>query len=62
MYYKEVEASFNVCPKCNHHMRLSARERISILEDEGTFVEFDKNLEPVDPLKFVDKNLIKKNK
>lgn len=60
MYYKEVEASFNVCPKCAHHMRLSARERISILEDEGTFVEFDKNLEPVDPLKFVDKKSYKK--
>lgn len=60
MYYKEVEASFNVCPKCSHHMRLSARERIAFLEDEGTFVEFDKNLEPVDPLKFVDKKSYKK--
>lgn len=60
MYYKEVEASFNVCPKCGHHMRLSARERLSILADEGSFVEFDAGLEPTDPLKFVDKKSYKK--
>lgn len=60
MYYKEVEASFNVCPKCGHHMRISAMERIEILADEGSFVEFDLNLEPTDPLKFVDRKSYRK--
>jgi len=60
MYYKEVEAEHYVCPKCSYHMRLSADQRIKLLADEGTFVELDSNLEPVDPLKFVDKKSYKK--
>lgn len=60
MYYKEVEALYNVCPKCSHHMRLSGYERIAVLVDEDSFVEYDNNLEPVDPIKFVDKKSYKK--
>ncbi|QCD53199.1 acetyl-CoA carboxylase, carboxyltransferase subunit beta [Campylobacter sp. RM16192] len=60
MYYKEVEACFNVCPKCGYHMRLKPQRRIELLCDPETFVEFDKNLKPVDPLKFVDKKSYKK--
>lgn len=60
MYYKEVEQRFNVCPKCDFHMRISVKQRIAQLCDEGTFVEFDTNLIPVDPLKFVDKKSYKK--
>ncbi|MCR1810796.1 MULTISPECIES: acetyl-CoA carboxylase, carboxyltransferase subunit beta [Sulfurospirillum] len=60
MYYKEVEQRFNVCPKCGFHMRISATKRIEQLSDEGSFVEFDANLIPVDPLKFVDKKSYKK--
>lgn len=60
MYYKEVEASFNICPKCNYHMRISANKRIDMLADEGSFIEFDSNLKSVDPLKFVDKKSYKK--
>ncbi|MBE3021779.1 acetyl-CoA carboxylase carboxyltransferase subunit beta [Campylobacter sp. RM13119] len=60
MYYKEVEACFNVCPKCAHHMRLKPEERIKLICDEGTFIEFDANLKPVDPLNFVDKKSYKK--
>jgi acetyl-CoA carboxylase carboxyl transferase subunit beta len=60
MYYKEIEANHYVCPKCGHHMRLSAKQRIDLLADEGTFVEHDAGLEPVDPLKFVDKKSYKK--
>lgn len=60
MYYKEVEASYNVCPKCSHHMRLSGYERIAVLVDEDSFVEYDNNLEPTDPIKFVDKKSYKK--
>ncbi len=60
MYYKEVENLLNVCPKCNFHMRISADKRIKILADEDTFVEFDADLEPNDPLGFVDKKSYKK--
>jgi acetyl-CoA carboxylase carboxyl transferase subunit beta len=55
MYYKEVENQKHVCPKCGYHIRIGVKERIELLADEGTFVEYDSNLKPVDPLKFVDK-------
>ena len=55
MYYKEVENQNYVCPKCGFHLRIGVKERIKLLADEGTFVEFDGNLRPVDPLNFVDK-------
>jgi len=60
MYYKEVEAKQNVCPKCAHHFRIDAQKRIALLADEGSFVEHDAGLAPVDPLKFVDKKSYKK--
>ena len=60
MYYKEVQNRYNVCPKCGYHFRIGAEERLKILCDEGSFVEYDANLEPVDPLKFVDKKSYKK--
>jgi acetyl-CoA carboxylase carboxyl transferase subunit beta len=60
MYYKEVEAKQNVCPKCNHHFRISAQKRIELIADKGSFVEMDDNLAPVDPLKFSDKKSYKK--
>jgi len=60
MYYKEVENLLNVCPKCNFHMRITADKRIKIIADEGTFFEFDSDLEPNDPLSFVDKKSYKK--
>ncbi len=60
MYYKEVENLFHVCPKCEYHMRIGQEVRINILADDGTFVEYDKDLAPIDPLKFVDKKPYKK--
>ncbi len=60
MYYKEVEAKSNVCPKCHHHFRINADKRIALLADEGSFEEYDATLAPVDPLKFVDKKSYKK--
>jgi len=60
MYYKEVEAQHNVCPKCSHHFRIGADERIALIADAESFVEHDANLVPVDPLKFVDKKSYKK--
>jgi acetyl-CoA carboxylase carboxyl transferase subunit beta len=60
MFFKEVEAKLNVCPKCNHHFRISADKRIEAITDEGSFVEMDASLEPVDPLNFSDKKSYKK--
>lgn len=60
MYYKEVLNRNYVCPKCGYHFRLGAEDRIKLLCDEGSFEEKDGNLEPVDPLKFVDKKSYKK--
>jgi acetyl-CoA carboxylase carboxyl transferase subunit beta len=50
----ELTKNLNVCPSCGHHMAWSARTRILSLCDEGTFEEFDDELEPTDPLGFVD--------
>jgi len=60
MFFKEVENQDNICPKCNFHMRIGAKRRIEILADEGAFVEYDENIKPNDPLKFVDKTSYKK--
>ena len=60
MFFKEVENQDNICPKCNFHMRIGAKRRIEILTDEDSFVEFDADLKPNDPLKFVDKTSYKK--
>ena len=60
MYYKEVENQNYVCPKCGYHIRIGVKERLNMLADEGTFVEYDASLEPIDPLKFVDKKPYKK--
>ena len=51
---KEIEKNLNVCPKCNFHFRVSARNRLSLLLDEGSFVEFDANMVSVDFLAFKD--------
>ena len=59
MYYKEVENQNYVCPKCGFHLRIGVKERIELLEDEGSFIEFDSTLRPVDPLNFVDKKSYK---
>ncbi len=60
MYHKEIEIKCSVCPKCNHHFRIDAQKRQDFLCDEGSFVEFDANLTPIDPLKFTDKKSYKK--
>ena len=54
MFFKEVENLNHTCPKCNFHMRIGAKKRIELLADGGSFVEFDSELHPTDPLEFVD--------
>ncbi len=54
IYSKEIERNLNVCPKCDYHFRISARDRISLIIDEGTFVETDPDMTSLDFLKFKD--------
>ncbi len=54
VYKKEIDKNLKICPKCNYHFRISARERLKLLVDEGSFVETDENLVSVDPLHFKD--------
>ncbi|MBX7097898.1 MAG: acetyl-CoA carboxylase, carboxyltransferase subunit beta [Myxococcaceae bacterium] len=54
LYRAELEKVFNVCPHCNHHMAWPARQRLLATVDPGTFEEMDRELEPLDPLGFVD--------
>ena len=54
IYKKEVARNANVCPKCNYHFRISARERLESMYDDGRFREFDSEIAPVDALGFVD--------
>jgi acetyl-CoA carboxylase carboxyl transferase subunit beta len=59
LYTKDLRRAFGVCPKCTHHFRLTARQRIPILVDRHSFVELDANLRSVDPLNFKDKKKYK---
>ena len=54
VYKKEIDKNLKVCPKCNYHFRISARERIKLLTDEGTFIEFNADITSGDPLNFKD--------
>lgn len=54
IYSAELGRNLNVCPKCGHHMRISARKRLETFLDEDVQVELSANLKPKDPLKFKD--------
>jgi acetyl-CoA carboxylase carboxyl transferase subunit beta len=51
---KDLEKNINVCPQCGHHYRISARQRIDLLMDPGSFQEFDAGMTSVDVLSFKD--------
>ena len=54
LYRDDLDKNLNVCPKCNHHLRLAARARIySLLDPEGR-VEIGESVRSTDPLKFKD--------
>jgi len=59
IYKKEIEKNLKICPKCNYHFRISARERLKFLIDEGSFAETDATLESLDPLGFRDSSSYK---
>ena len=54
LYKTELEKQLGVCPKCNHHMRVSARARLNQFLDQGERTELGSELEPKDLLKFKD--------
>lgn len=54
LYRAELKRNLSVCPKCNHHHRLSARERLALFLDDNEYTEIAAELEPIDRLKFRD--------
>ena len=51
---KDLEMADMVCPNCDYHFRISAKERIELIFDEGTFEQKHQNISPMDPLEFFD--------
>ena len=54
LYRNELERNLKVCPKCDHHMRIGARERLDFFLDPESQQELSSRIEPQDPLKFRD--------
>lgn len=54
LYRADLERNLDVCPKCNHHMRIDARRRLDSFLDPAPRLEIGENLKPIDALKFKD--------
>ena len=54
LYNADLEANLHVCPNCDHHMRISARDRLEALLDEEGRYQLGDEVQPVDTLKFKD--------
>ena len=54
LYTKSLSDNFDVCPKCEHHLRITARRRVELFLDAGDQEELNVDMEPVDLLKFKD--------
>lgn len=54
VWKKDLEANWEVCPKCEYHFRLGARRRLELLLDEEPWIEHDAELASSDPLEFSD--------
>lgn len=55
LYRPELERNLDVCPKCDHHMRIGARRRLDVFLDKEGREEVFEDIEPIDRLKFRDK-------
>src|SRR5881628_816469 len=51
---REVEENLSVCPRCGHHRRISAVDRLELTLDDEQWTELDAGLASTDPLNFVD--------
>jgi acetyl-CoA carboxylase carboxyl transferase subunit beta len=54
VHASELQNNHNCCPKCDHHYRLSAMQRMHLLADKDTFKEMFSEIIPSDPLQFID--------
>jgi len=54
LYRNELERNMRVCPKCDHHMRIGARQRLAFFLDPESMEEMSANIQSEDPLKFRD--------
>jgi acetyl-CoA carboxylase carboxyl transferase subunit beta len=54
LYRPDLERNLEVCPKCDHHLRITARRRLELFLDPAGQVELNSDMEPVDILKFRD--------
>ena len=54
IWKKDLDANWNVCPKCSHHFRIDARTRLRLLLDDENYTVHDAEVETADPLGFVD--------
>ena len=54
IYVPELEKNLRVCPKCDHHFRVDAKQRVSQLLEPNAFIELNTDLSTTDPLKFKD--------
>lgn len=54
IHANELSQNLNCCPKCDYHYRLSLKQRLELLTDEGTFFELFSDIHPIDALNFVD--------
>jgi acetyl-CoA carboxylase carboxyl transferase subunit beta len=54
LFKGELEDGLQVCKHCSHHFRIGARERLTLLFDQGKFEELDSEVISIDPLEFVD--------
>ena len=54
IWKKDLEANWNVCPRCDRHFRIDARTRLALLLDDDKYEVEDAGLASTDPLRFVD--------
>ncbi len=54
LYTVDLERNLHVCPKCDHHLRINARQRLAYFFDDKSWQEIGADIEPVDRLKFRD--------
>lgn len=52
IFNKQLKENMSICPKCDYHFTLGAKDRIALLVDDGTFKEFDAKMSPVDIIGF----------
>src|SRR5581483_7386759 len=58
LFQREYQRNLKVCPQCNYHFQLTAYERIQLLVDAASYVEFDADVVSADPLHFVSQSQV----